>query len=151
MDINIFNLLFYFALIMGVAVGGLTISALVGLRKRGFFKEEPYECGVPQIGETRREFNVRFFMVALIFMLFDIEVLLLAPYAATMIQDAQSGKGLEYGLVAGVFFLVLTLALVYEWGKGVLDWNLPLGAERDVQQVEADTTDESGQDSKKAA
>lgn len=127
MDINVFNLLVYAALIMAVAVGGLGLSAVVGRRKRGFFKEEPYECGVPQIGETRTEFNVRFFVLSMLFVLFDIETVLLAPYAVTFIQDVQSGKGLEYLVEVGVFLAVLGFGLLYAWRKGVLDWNVPLG------------------------
>ncbi len=144
MDFDMFSLAVYAALILAVAIGGLTLSILVGRRRKGFIKEEPYESGVPQIGETRTEYNVRFFLLALIFMLFDIEVLLLAPYAVTFIDDVHGGKGLEYGAVAGVFLVVLTMALVYEWRKGVLDWSKPLGASNIPEE-------EAGQDVNKAA
>jgi NADH:ubiquinone oxidoreductase subunit 3 (subunit A) len=148
-DFNVFNLLVYFALIMAVAVGGLGLSALVGKRKRGFFKEEPYECGVPQIGETRTEFNVRFFVLSMLFVLFDIETVLLAPYAVTFIQDVQSGKGLEYLAEVAVFLAVLGFGLLYAWRKGVLDWNVPLGVSPET--VARKALDETGPDSKRAA
>jgi NADH-quinone oxidoreductase subunit A len=128
---NLFGIAFYGALIMGVAVGGLTISALIGRRRKGVIKEEPYECGVPQIGETRSEFNVRFFLLAMMFVLFDIETVLLAPYAATFIADIEAGKGVEYLVVASVFIGALGFGLLYEWRKGVLDWNVPLGQNPD--------------------
>lgn len=128
MNQDLFSLVVYAVLIMAVATGGLTLSALVGKRKRGWVKEEPLECGVPQIGETRTEFNVRFFILAMLFVLFDIETVLLAPYAATFISDVREGKGLEYLSEVGVFLAVLGFGLLYAWRKGVLDWNVPLGA-----------------------
>jgi NADH-quinone oxidoreductase subunit A len=128
---NLFGIALYGALIMSVAVGGLVFSMLVGKRRRGVIKEEPYECGVPQIGETRSEFNVRFFLLAMMFILFDIETVLLAPYAVTFIDDIQAGKGLEYLVVASVFIGALGFGLLYEWRKGVLDWNVPLGQSPD--------------------
>jgi NADH-quinone oxidoreductase subunit A len=114
----------YAFIVAANAVLVLTASALLGRRKRGTVKEDPVECGVPSLSETRTEFNVRVFMVALLFVLFDIEVVLLAPYALRY-----TGLGLEGLVVAGIFLAVLTLALVYEWRKGVLDWNVPLGVD----------------------
>ncbi len=127
MSADFFSLLVYCALIFAVASGGLVTSILIGRRRKGHIKEEPYECGVPQIGETRTEFNVRFFILAMLFVLFDIETVLLAPYAATFIADVQSGKGVEYLAEVGVFLAVLGFGLLYAWRKGVLDWNVPLG------------------------
>jgi NADH-quinone oxidoreductase subunit A len=128
---DVFSLVVYAVLIFAVASGGLVTSMLIGKRRRGFVKEEPYECGVPQIGETRTEFNVRFFILAMIFVLFDIETVLLAPYAATFIRDVQGGKGVEYLAEVGVFLAVLGFGLLYAWRKGVLDWNVPLGQNPD--------------------
>jgi NADH-quinone oxidoreductase subunit A len=131
-DADIFSLLVYSALILAVASGGLGLSILIGTRRKGFIKEEPYECGVPQIGETRTEFNVRFFILAMLFLLFDIETVLLAPYAVTFIEDVRSGKGVEYLVEVGVFLAVLGFGLLYAWRKGVLDWNVPLGQSPDA-------------------
>lgn len=128
MDENLFSLAVYAALILAVAIGGLGLSHFVGKRRTGLIKEEPYECGVPQLGETRTEFNVRFFVLSMLFVLFDIETVLLAPYATTFIDDAISGKGLEYLTEVAVFLAVLGFGLLYAWRKGVLDWNVPLGA-----------------------
>jgi NADH-quinone oxidoreductase subunit A len=125
---NLFSLGVYALIVLTVAGGALGISWLVGMRRRGKLKEEPYECGVPQIGQTRTEFNVRFFLLALLFVLFDIETLLLAPYAATFLTDIQAGKGFEYLVVASVFVGALGFGLLYEWRKGVLDWSVPLGS-----------------------
>jgi NADH-quinone oxidoreductase subunit A len=130
-DANTFSILVYALLILAVASGGLITSILIGPRKKGQIKEEPYESGVPQIGETRTEFNVRFFLLALLFVLFDIETVLLAPYAATFIDDIQSGRGLEYLVVAGIFIGALGFGLLYEWRKGVLDWSTQFGQSAD--------------------
>jgi NADH-quinone oxidoreductase subunit A len=141
---DVFSLLIYGFLIFAVASGGLITSMLIGRRRRGFIKEEPYESGVPQIGETRTEFNVRFFLLALIFVLFDIEVLLLAPFAVTMLTDIEAGKGFEYGVVAAIFVAVLGFALLYEWRKGVLDWSVPLGVSPEsVRQKKAEAAREN--------
>lgn len=128
MDQEIFSLAIYCVLIFTVAAGGLVVSSMVGRRKRGWVKEEPLECGVPQIGPTRTEFNVRFFILAMLFVLFDIETVLLAPYAATFTRDIADGKGIEYLAEVGIFLAVLGMGLLYAWRKGVLDWNVPLGA-----------------------
>lgn len=127
MDANTFSILVYGFLILAVASGGLIASILIGPRKKSYIKEEPYESGVPQIGETRTEFNVRFFLLALLFVLFDIETVLLAPYAATFMTDIQAGRGLEYLVVAGIFIGALGFGLLYEWRKGVLDWSVQFG------------------------
>lgn len=138
MSADVFSLLLYGFLIFAVASGGLITSILIGPRRKGFIKEEPYESGVPQIGETRTEFNVRFFVLSMLFVLFDIETVLLAPYAVTFIQDVQSGKGVEYLAEVAVFLAVLGFGLLYAWRKGVLDWNVPLGIEPDEVQVNSE-------------
>ncbi|MBK8205638.1 MAG: NADH-quinone oxidoreductase subunit A [Planctomycetes bacterium] len=145
MTADLFGIFVYGILIFSVAAGGLILSALVGKRKKGFVKEEPYECGVPQIGETRTEFNVRFFILAMLFVLFDIETVLLAPYAATFIADVHEGKGIEYLTEVAVFLAVLGFGLLYAWRKGVLDWNVPLGHNPDevVSRVIAGEADDS--------
>ncbi len=113
----------YVFLIMAVAVGGLGLSAVLGRRKKSTIKEEPVECGVGSLGETRTEFNVRFFVIAMLFVLFDIEAVLLAPYVVDYKVLGVAGLA-----EAGVFMIVLGFGLLYAWRKGVLDWNVPLGA-----------------------
>ncbi|MBX3473771.1 MAG: NADH-quinone oxidoreductase subunit A [Planctomycetes bacterium] len=143
MDQNLFSFAIYCVLILAVGSGGLVLSHMVGKRRRGWVKEEPLECGMPQIGETRTEFNVRFFILAMLFVLFDIETVLLAPYAATFLSDLSEGKGIEYLAEVGVFLAVLGMGLLYAWRKGVLDWNVPLGAnpEEAARQADHDHTD----------
>ena len=122
-----FSLAIYAVLIFGVAGGALFFSSLIGPRRKGIVKEEPYECGVPQVGETRTEFNIRFFVISMLFVLFDIETVLLAPYAATFVESRKAGHGVEYLGEVAIFIGVLGFGLLYAWRKGVLDWNVRLG------------------------
>lgn len=117
-----FSLIFYVVIIFAVAAGALTLSSLLGRKRRSIVKDDPYECGVPQLGETRTEFNVRFFIIAMLFVLFDIEAVLLAPYAIRYLD-----LGVEGLAEVGVFIVVLGFGLLYAWRKGALDWSTPLG------------------------
>ena len=80
-------------------------------------KEDTYECGVETEGPTWVQFNFRYYLIALIFVLFDVEVIFLFPLAAALDSVAL------FGLVAGLIFIgVLALGLVYEWRKRALEW-----------------------------
>lgn len=80
-------------------------------------KLEPFECGVPPVGTARQRFSVKFYLVALIFIVFDIETVFLFPWAVSF-----RALGL-FGLVEmGVFLLVLGVGLAYVWRKGALEW-----------------------------
>lgn len=122
-----FPLIFYSVIIFAVGAGALTLSSLLGRKRRSIVKDDPYECGVPQLGETRTEFNVRFFIIAMLFVLFDIEAVLLAPYAIRYVD-----LGVEGLVEVGVFVIVLGFGLLYAWRKGALDWSTPLGVRPDV-------------------
>jgi len=100
------------------AIGLVVASALLGpKRTKSKTKFDTYECGVPLLDTARRRFSIKFYIVALIFMLFDIEVVFLIPWALKYDQ-----LGLV-GLVEGLAFLgVLALGLVYVWKRGALDW-----------------------------
>ena len=117
MNDRILNLVIFSAVLVGVAGGAAAIGMLIGPSKKGKTKHSPYECGSPILAETRKKFDVRFFMLAMLFILFDIETVLLIPYA---IQYEYFGVG---GLVvAAIFFLGLVESLIYAWKKGALDW-----------------------------
>ena len=114
-----------------VAAGMLTAGALLGPRRRGDVKRMPYESGMDPIHDTRRRFDVRFHLVAIAFLIFDVELLFIYPWAVAsrnsegvdfaISQDLISGRGLVFGGV--LFFLFLVIAgLVYEWRKGILRW-----------------------------
>jgi NADH-quinone oxidoreductase subunit A len=97
--------------------GALALSRLVGPRNPTPEKSAPYECGMPPVGDARERQSVKFYLVAMIFLLFDIEVAFLYPWALAL-------RDLGWlGLVQlVVFFGILLAGYVYVWKKGVLDW-----------------------------
>jgi len=115
-----------------LAVGLLTVGSLVGPKKQGAVKEMPYESGMDPIHDTRRRFDVRFHLVAVAFLLFDVELLFLYPWAVA----SRNSDGLQYVatsdptgfnrlLVFGevlAFITLLALGFVYAWRKGVFRW-----------------------------
>lgn len=93
------------------------VGILVGPRKRSAIKAMPFESGMPTRGSQFRRYSVRFYMVALAFLIFDVEIVFFYPWAVKF-------KDLGwYGFwVMAVFFVVLLLGLVYDWKKGALEW-----------------------------
>lgn len=92
-------------------------SAILGPRRPSKKKLAPYESGMSPIGPAVRRLPIHFYLVAVLFILFDVEIIFLLPYAVTVKR-----LGI-YGLVAvGIFIVVLTIGLIYEWKKGGLEW-----------------------------
>lgn len=110
---------------VGFAIGNVIISVVVGPSRTGAVKETTYESGMVPIGDTRRRFNVRFYIVAMIFLVFDVEVVLFYPWATVfapgMVNAPEQGGALL--LKMGLFVVVLLSAYVYAWGKGVFRWD----------------------------
>jgi NADH-quinone oxidoreductase subunit A len=106
-----------------VGVGALSISHFLGARREYPNKESPYECGIPSIGAEGERFSVRFYLVAVSFILFDIETVFLVPWAVQFKPAILRGDGPFVLALGFVFLVVLTLGLAYEWKKGLLDWN----------------------------
>lgn len=110
------------ALGMGVGMIATVTVATWWFRKRGLItrkqgKHDPYECGVPRLGSTRTRFSVRFYIVALLFVLFDIETVFLLPYAVSCEQLGVNG------FLEVLFFVgVLGLGLLYIYRRGALEW-----------------------------
>ena len=111
---------------LGLAAVLLTISRLIGQQKPTKEKLMPYECGKDPVGSARERHSVRFYMVAMIFLLFDIEAIFLIPWAVAyggVLGEADRGmKLLFYGEMMA-FIAVLFLGLIYVWKKGLLNWN----------------------------
>jgi NADH-quinone oxidoreductase subunit A len=135
-----FTPLFLFILVgILVAVGMLVASALLGPRRATPVKQMPYESGMDPIGDARQRFDVRYYLVAIVFLLFDVELLFLYPWAvsqwsigrpATMpageAVSVQTGipplfRGLVFGEIV-VFVIILAAAFAYAWRKGVFEW-----------------------------
>ena len=117
-----------------LAVGLLTVGTLLGPKRNTAVKEMPYESGMDPIHDTRRRFDVRFHLVAVAFLLFDVELLFLYPWAvasrnpdglkyvaSTVSEPASFSRLLVFGEVM-VFMTLLALGLVYVWRKGVFRW-----------------------------
>ena len=113
-----FPLLVIFALAAVVVLALLLIAFKVGPKSMSAVKAEPFESGNPPKGDARIRFSVRFYMIAMLFLIFDLEVVFLYPWA---IYFRQLGI---FGLVQmGIFLVILTIGYVYVWKKGALEWN----------------------------
>jgi NADH-quinone oxidoreductase subunit A len=111
------SILVMIALGAGFALASIVLSSLVGPRKPTPEKEAPYECGMPPVGDARERVSVKFYLVAMIFLLFDIEVAFLYPWVMALRELGWTG------FVQVVLFMALLLAgYVYVWRKGALDW-----------------------------
>ena len=107
--------------VIGLAVvfvlGGLIVSRVLAPHRPGGQKSEPYECGVVPIGPAWVQFNVAYYITALLFLVFDVEAVFLYPWAVVF---------REFGVVglveAFIFVMMLVVALIYAWRKGVLEW-----------------------------
>ena len=100
----------------------LAISALAVPRRPDRVKDAPYECGVETIGPTSVQFHNRFYLYALIFVIFDVEAVFLFPWALRLKAFALHGLGPFVFIEMMVFLLILVLGLAYAWRKGVLRW-----------------------------
>src|SRR5208337_1810169 len=108
-------------LVAGVLAGAIVVlSTLVGQHKRNRVKMSPYECGMQPIGDVRQRFSVKFYLVAMLFILFDVEAVFLYPWAILLKELKMIGfwEMMTYVLIVLVGFF-------YVWKKGVLDWNKP--------------------------
>lgn len=112
----------------------LVAAHTLGPKRHGPVKDSPYESGMPVIGDAGRRFNIRFYIVAMLFLLFDVEVVFLWPWALAFYRSAVLGESyaLEGGDLAGkgfllagmgVFMALLVFGLIYEWKKGAFKWD----------------------------
>jgi NADH-quinone oxidoreductase subunit A len=110
----------------GFAFANIALSLFVGPTRTGPGKETTYESGMLPIGDARRRFNVRFYIVAMIFLVFDVEVIFFYPWAtifAKHVQSDTSDNGLILLMEMITFVVILLVAYFYAWGKGVFRWD----------------------------
>ena len=112
-----FSILLMIALGAGFGVVMVGLSALLGPKRPTPEKLAPYECGMPAVGDARERHSVKFYLVAMVFLLFDIEVAFLYPWAVALRDLGWPGF-----VQIVTFFLILLVGFVYVWRKGVLDW-----------------------------
>jgi len=119
-----FPIFLQFLIAMTVAGGMLAGSWLLGKRVRNRVKDMPYECGIVPTGDARERFSVKFYLVAMVFILFDIEAVFLYPWAVVYKQLKM------FAFVEMLIFLILILSgFFYIWKKGALDWSSEESAE----------------------
>ncbi len=100
----------------------LGLSSILGPKKPSKSKGSTYECGIEPVGAARDRFSVKFFLVAILFILFDVEVVFLFPWAILYRDFIAQGMGLVMLIEMAMFLLILVLGLAYVWRKGALDW-----------------------------
>lgn len=132
-----FNLMDYapilvmFVVAFGFAASQIVVTQLIGPKKKTATKLMPYECGKDPVGSARDRFSVKFYNVAVVFLLFDIEVLFMIPFAVAF--KALFKENISYGTIAFieimVFISTLIIGLIYAWKKGTFDWNVQARAE----------------------
>jgi len=124
-----------FLVAAGFGVSQLLVTQFIGPRKRTSVKLMPYECGKDPVGGARDRFSIKFYTVAVIFLLFDIEVLFIIPFAVAFksLIAAEASSGVYYGTIALieilVFIATLVVGYIYVWKKGTFDWGLQARAE----------------------
>jgi NADH-quinone oxidoreductase subunit A len=119
---NYFPILLF--VLVGAAVGvmpialGSGISRLLGVHRPDSEKLSPYECGFEAFEDARMKFDVRYYLVAILFILFDLEIAFLFPWAIVLQEIGM------FGLLSMVVFLaILVVGFIYEWKKGALEWD----------------------------
>ena len=111
-------ILIFLAVAGGLGILLMTLGFLIGPRRPDAAKLSPYECGFEAFEDSRMKFDVRYYLVAILFIVFDLEIAFLFPWAVAL-----DSIGL-IGLAAmGVFLLVLVVGFIYEWKKGALEWD----------------------------
>lgn len=125
--INYLPVLIVFVLATLLASAIILLSRFAGRNRPTKEKLQPYECGVEPVGTARERQSVKFYLVAMVFLLFDIEAVFLIPWAVVfpeVLRD-KSFSALKYVFYGEMmlFMLILLVGLVYVWRKGVLDWN----------------------------
>ena len=115
---NYLPILIFLGIAAGIGVVLLVLGFLLGSGDKDAEKLSAYECGFEPFEDSRIKFDVRYYLVAILFIIFDLEIAFLFPWAVSL--DAIGG----FGLVAmGIFLAVLVVGFIYEWKKGALEWD----------------------------
>jgi len=112
-----FSIILFLIIALVLSIGFIVLNFLFSPKKPDPEKLSTYECGFEPFNDSRMEFDVRFYLVAILFIIFDLEIAFLFPWAISL------GKIGLLGFVSMMIFLViLTVGFIYEWKKGALDW-----------------------------
>lgn len=111
------HILIFIVVALLIGIGPLVIGGLIGPRKPDVEKDSPYECGFEAFESARMKFDVRYYLVAILFIVFDLEIAFLFPWAVVLPDLGMTA------LVAMTLFLgILVVGFIYEWKKGALEW-----------------------------
>ena len=111
------SIIIFLFIALGLSVGFIVLNFLFSPKNPDPEKLSAYECGFEAFGDSRMEFDVRFYLVAILFIIFDLEIAFLFPWAISL------GKIGIFGFTSMMIFLfILTIGFIYEWKKGALDW-----------------------------
>ena len=114
---NYFPILLFIAVGLAVGVGPMAVGWVLGPRRPDAEKLSPYECGFEAFEDARMKFDVRYYLVAILFIVFDLEIAFLFPWAIVLSELGW------FGVVSmGIFLAILVVGFVYEWMKGALEW-----------------------------
>ncbi len=100
----------------------ITLSSLIGQKKPSDVKMAPYECGCEPVGSARERFSIKFYLIAMFFILFDIEAVFLYPWAVVFKKFVRAGGGAFMLGEMLVFIAILLVGYIYIWKKGALEW-----------------------------
>ncbi len=113
-----FPILVFLGVAAGIGVVLLSLGFLIGSGGKDAEKLSPYECGFEAFDDTRAKFDVRYYLVAILFIIFDLEIAFLFPWAVSLDTVGR------FGLIAMALFLaILVVGFIYEWKKGALEWD----------------------------
>jgi NADH-quinone oxidoreductase subunit A len=115
-------IVFLMLIAIGFGMVSIVFSSLIGQKKPSEVKLAPYECGCEPVGSARERFSIKFYIIAMLFILFDIEAVFLYPWAVIFKKFIKAGLG---GFVFGemiVFIVILFVGYIYVWKKGALEW-----------------------------
>ncbi len=121
---NYLPILIYLIAVVGFAAVSLVLPHMVAPRKRTRVKGSPYESGMDPIGDARKPFDIKFYLIAILFLVFDIELLFIYPWAVSLLAPDGVPQAFRPAVLAVLLVLMATLALAYvvAYRKGVFDW-----------------------------
>ncbi len=115
---NYLSIIIFLFIALGLSIGFIVINFLLSPKSPDPEKLSAYECGFEAFEDSRMEFDVRFYLVAILFIIFDLEIAFLFPWAISLGNIGSLGF---WSMM--IFLFVLTIGFVYEWKKGALDWD----------------------------
>jgi NADH-quinone oxidoreductase subunit A len=115
---NYLPVLIFLGVATGLSLLLMTLGFVLGPRKPNSEKLSAYECGFEAFEDSRIKFDVRYYLVAILFIVFDLEIAFLFPWAVSLNKIGVLGIG-----AIGIFLLILVVGFIYEWKKGALEWD----------------------------